>query len=105
MKIIIFLYIIFTIFIILNKRKPIIKKIIEDFYSLSRFKKTVFILIYFITTTFSFVFRLSVLIFIIFYLTIILTKINNNYIIKCPDYTSDEDLFQFLFVELLLHMK
>jgi hypothetical protein len=94
MKIIILLYLIFIIFIILNKRKPIIKKIIEDFYSLSRFKKSVFILIYFITTTFSFVFRLSVLIFIIFYLTIILTKINNNYIINCPDYTSDEDLFQ-----------
>jgi hypothetical protein len=96
MKIIILLYIIFIIFIILNKRKPIIKKIIEDFYSLSRFKKNVFILIYFITTTFSFVFKLFVLIFIIFYLTIIATKINTNYIINCPNYTSDEDLFQLL---------
>ena len=94
MKWIILFYLILIIFIILNKRNPIIKKIIKDFYSLSRFKKTVFIILYFTTITFSFIFRISVLIFIIFYLSVILSKINTDYTIKCPNYTTDEDLFE-----------
>jgi len=94
MRWIILFYLILIIFIILNKRNPIIEKIIRDFYSLSRFKKTVFIILYFTTITFSFVFRLSVLIFTIFYLSVILSKINTDYTIKCPNYTTDEDLFE-----------
>lgn len=94
MKWMILFYLILIIFIILNKKNPIMKKIIKDFYSLSKFKKIVFIILYFITITFSFVFRISVLIFIIFYLSVILSKINTNYTIKCPNYTSDEDLFK-----------
>jgi hypothetical protein len=85
---------ILIVFIILNKKNPIIKKIIKDFYSLSRFKKAVFIILYFTIITFSLVFKISVLIFVIFYLTVILTKINSNHTIKCPNYTTDEDLFK-----------
>jgi hypothetical protein len=92
---VILLYLILVILIIFDKKEPIIKKIIYNFYSLSKFKKIIFILIYFITIIFSWIFRLFVVIFFSIYLIIILLKINTHYTMNCPDYI-DEDLFILL---------
>ena len=93
---IILLYLILIILIIFTKKEPIIKKIIYNFYSLSKFKKIIFILIYFITIIFSWIFRLFVLIFFSIYLITILVKINTYYTINCPNYIDKEDKDLFI---------
>lgn len=93
---VILLYLILVILIIFDKKEPIIKKIMYNFCSLSKFKKIIFILIYFITIIFSWIFRLFVAIFFSIYLIIILLKINTHYTMNCPNYIDKEDKDLFI---------
>ena len=93
---VILLYLILVILIIFDKKEPIIKKIMYNFWSLSKFKKIIFILIYFITIIFSWIFRLFVAIFFSIYLIIILLKINTHYTMNCPNYIDKEDKDLFI---------
>ena len=93
---VILLYLILVILIIFDKKEPIIKKIMYNFCSLSKFKKIIFILIYFITIIFSWIFRLFVAIFFLIYLIIILLKINTHHTMNCPNYIDKEDKDLFI---------
>lgn len=96
--IVILFYLTLIILAIFTKKEVVIRKIIKDFYSLSKLKKIVFVLIYLITIIFSWLFRALIAIFFILYCIIILLKINSNYTINCPNYIDKEDKDLFMLV-------
>ena len=96
--IVILFYLTLIILAIFTKKEVVIRKIIKDFYSLSKLKKIVFVFIYLITIIFSWLFRALIAIFLILYCIIILLKINSNYTINCPNYIDKEDKDLFMLV-------
>lgn len=96
--IVILFYLTLIILAIFTKKELVIRKIMKDFYSLSKLKKIVFVLIYLITIIFSWLFRALIAIFFILYCIIILLKINSNYTINCPNYIDKEDKDLFMLV-------
>ena len=93
---IILLYLILIVLAIFTKKEIVIIKIMKDFYSLSKLKKIVFILVYLTTIVFSWLFRALILTFLILYCILILFKINNNYTINCPNCVDKEDKDLFI---------